>query len=247
MRSTADAAVYARSHTGSMGRRSILLASLAAALAAAAAVAALELSSGHSARPVALTGVARTESMLRGIRQTGTALGSPSAAVTLVEFADPQCPYCGMWARDALPAIVDRYVRPGKVRIVFTGMTFVGSDSETALRTALAAGHENRFWDVLELLYENQGQENSGWVTDSLLRSIGAAVPGLDTNRMFAERSSTGVGDELTAAAGVARDAGIDSTPSFAVGRTGGRLQVVHPTSLAASGLTPALDAALAQ
>ena len=225
----------------------VVLASLAVAVVAAAIAAALVATSGDSKGSVSLVGVDRTTALLKGIPQQGEALGSPTAPVTLVEFADPQCPYCGMWARDTLPTIVADYVRPGKVRILFEGMDFVGADSVTALRTALAAGRQNHFWDVMELLYENQGTENTGWVTDSLLRSIGDAVPGLDASRMLADRGSAAVDRAAAGADSVARAAGVKSTPSFGVGRTGGSFHIVQMTSLDASALTPALDAALAK
>jgi protein-disulfide isomerase len=234
------------SHAPPVGRRTII----AGAIVTAAVVAALAIvlalgSNGSSSAPVTIEGAARVAALLHGIPQHGTALGSPDAPVTLVEFADPQCPYCGEWERNTLPTIVSRYVRPGKVLLVFEGMAFVGPDSGTALRTALAAGRQNRLWNVLELLYENQGTENTGWVTDSLLRGIGDAVPGLDTDRMLADRSSAAVGADIQQASAVARNAGVNSTPAFAVGRAGESVHVVHVTSLAPSALTPALDAAL--
>ena len=219
----------------------------AAVAAGALALGALAASCGGS-QPSTATVKSETQvsQLLAGIPQHGTALGSPSAPVTLVEFADLQCPYCGDWARSALPAIVRRYVRPGHVRIVFNGLAFVGPDSEKALRTALAAGRQNRFWNVLELLYENQGAENSGWVSDQLLQSIGQAVPGLDVERMLDERNAAGVAGELNAATALANSKGVRSTPSFAVGRSGSALRVVHVTSLDAGGIAPSLDAALA-
>jgi protein-disulfide isomerase len=236
-------------HAFDMGRRTLVLGSLAvAAVTAGALVVVFSLRSGAAASPPAtLTGVAKVASMLRGVPQHGTTLGSPSAPVTLMEFADPQCPYCGMWERDALPAIVARYVRPGKVRIEFEGMAFLGAGSETALRTALAASGQNRFWNVLALLYENQGVENTGWVTDSLLRTIGGAVPGLDTERMLADRNSTGVDDAVARASSMVELMNVNETPSFAVGPTGGQLSLVSVPSLDAAGIEPALDAALAQ
>ena len=126
-------------------------------------------------------------------------------------------------------------------------MTFVGADSETAFRTALAAGQQGRFWNVLSLLFANQGTENTGWVTDSLLREIGDAVPGLDTQTMLDTRNSAAVNRALSAAETLASTAGIDSTPTFAVGKTGGTLQVVRLTCSTPAGITPALDAALSQ
>jgi len=210
-------------------------------------IAALVVTTRGSTGPssTAPAGVAEVATMLRDIPQHGAVLGSPKAPVTLVEFADPQCPYCGDWERTSLPVIVRKYVRSGKVRIVFNGMSFVGSDSEKALRTALAAGEQNRLWNVLALLYLNQGTENTGWVTDALLRGIGNAVPGLDTKKMLASLHSTTVTQKLAAAAALAREAGVNQTPTFAVGRTNKALTLVQITSLEPSGLEPALDAAL--
>jgi len=233
-----------------MSRRKLLAASVAgAAVVAGALIAALALATGGGSKQPAAAPVdgSRVGAMLRGIPQHGAMLGSPDAPVTLMEFADPQCPYCAQWAEAALPTIVRRYVRTGKVRIVFNGLAFVGTDSDAALRTAIAAGQQGRFWNVLELLFENQGAENSGWVSDSLLRSIAAAVPGLDAQKMLTERTSLPVERALVASETFARESGINSTPSFAVGRTGGPLRLVTVSTLEPSGLTPSLDAALGQ
>jgi protein-disulfide isomerase len=206
----------------------------------------MALTTGTSPKTsVTPVGSQRIAAMLDGIPQKGTVLGSAQAPVTLVEFADPQCPYCADWARVAMPVLVRNYVRTGKMRIVFSGMHFVGPDSETALRSALAAAAQGRFWNVLELLYENQGTENTGWVTEPLLRSIGDAVPGLSTSKMLDERQSPAVERLLAQADGLAQQAGVTSTPTFAVGRTGANLRIVHVSSLGATGLEPAIDAAL--
>jgi protein-disulfide isomerase len=52
-----------------------------------------------------------------GIPQDGTALGSASAPATPTEYADLQCPFCADYARDVLPAVVERYVRTGRLRL----------------------------------------------------------------------------------------------------------------------------------
>ena len=228
-------------------KRLFVVAAATAVLLGGGLIAALVLTTRGStgSSSTAPAGVAEVATMLRDIPQHGAALGSPKAPVTLVEFADPQCPYCGDWERTSLPVIVDKYVRSGKVRIVFNGMSFVGPDSEKALRTALAAGEQNRLWNVLALLYLNQGTENTGWVTDALLRGIGNAVPGLDTKKMLGTLHSATVTQKLAAAATLAHEAGVNQTPTFAVGRTNKALTLVQITSLEPSGLEPALDAAL--
>ena len=203
---------------------------------------------GPAAVPAAkVAAAAETEALLRGIPQDGVALGSPDAPVTLVEYADLQCPYCAIWARDAFPAVVDEYVRPGHVRLVFRGLAFIGPESDTALRTALAAGSQGRLWHVVHLLYGNQGAENAGWVTDELLGELGRSVGGLDSARMLAERGSAPVERELAAAQRAAGAAGIQGTPSFQAGPTGGALEPLPVTSLGPEEIRARLDALLAR
>ncbi len=186
-------------------------------------------------------------SLFAEIEQHGAALGSPDAPATLVEYADLQCPFCADWARDALPTLVEDYVRAGKLRIVFNGMAFIGPDSDKALRTALAAGRQNHLWDVVHGLYAQQGQENAGWVTDELVSGIAAGVPALDIDALLALRFESSVATELERATAAAAAAGINSTPSFQVGPTGGALELVQISSLGPEGVVPAVEAVLAR
>jgi protein-disulfide isomerase len=231
-------------------KRTRLLAIVAGGLAVAAVLVAVSLMTrgGHdratTPRPVADGGVS---TLLRGIPERGLALGSPRAPVTLVEYADLQCPYCGEWARGAFPDLVRRYVRSGQVRMVFRGLAFVGPDSVPALRTTLAAGNQNRLWHVVEGLYRNQGAENTGWVTDDLMKHIGSTAPGLDVARMLRERDSADVDAAVVAARNDAARMGVTATPSFALGYTGKPLRLVQVSSLDAQGIVPAIDALLAQ
>jgi len=185
--------------------------------------------------------------LLQGIPQTGPALGRRDAPVTLVEFADPQCPYCAQWSGQAFPELVRDYVRPGKVRIIFAGLAFIGPDSDEALRFALAAGRQGKLWQVMDLLYANQGAENSGWVSQDVLREVGDAVPGLDVERALRETQSQEVESQLAAAKDLQARLGVRSTPAFAASRAGGQLAPVQVTSLDAGGITPSLDRLLAR
>ena len=231
-----------------MQRRFVVIGAVVAAVVVAAVVAALLLASGGgdeaAPRGTQLAGGAETRALLRGIPQDGIAIGSPDAPVTLVEFADLQCPFCATWATDAFPDVVEEYVRPGKLRIEFRGLAFIGEDSEKALRAALAAGRQDRLWHVVELLYRNQGAENSGWVTDELLDAVGRAA-GLDLDTWHGAFESAAVDGQLSAAERLAQANAIQSTPSFLVGRTGGTLRRVDVASLDAAGITPAIDRAL--
>lgn len=173
-------------------------------------------------------GAAETQALLEGIPQRENVLGRPGAPVTIVEYADYQCPYCAQWALYTFPAIVDEYVRPGKVRIVFQGVAILGEDSVRALQAANSAGRQNKLWNIGELLFHSQGDENSGWVTDDLMREIGASVPGLDVDAMMGGRDSAEAASAMGAAQSAAQDAGIAATPSFEIGRTGGQMTLLQ-------------------
>lgn len=179
---------------------------------------------------------------LDGIAQDGAVLGDPNAPVTLVEYADLQCPFCADWSTGALPTVIEEYVRTGKVQLRFNGMAFIGPDSEKALRAVNAAGLQDRMWQMVELLYLNQGGENDGWVTDDLLRRLGLLVPDLDVEKMLADMGSDEVTALVEASVADAAQNGIESTPSFRAGKTGGTLETVEIDSLDAGGITPKLD-----
>ena len=162
--------------------------------------------------------------------------------MTLVEYADLQCPYCGEFSRNALPSLVADYVRTGKVKLVFRGLAFVGPESDAALRGALAAGQQNRLWNFVHLLYENQGAENSGWVTDGFIRSVAGEIAGVDVTRLVTDSQSTSVTEAFAAAQQLAASDGVNSTPSFRVGRTGGALTALDVNSLDPAAFRPTLD-----
>jgi protein-disulfide isomerase len=231
-----------------MSRRTYVGVAVAAGLLAAALIVAslVGARAGESA-PDKNVPARAASALLRSVPQQGPALGRPDAPVTLVEFADIQCPYCAEWSNVAFEEIVRDYVRPGKVRIVFSGLAFIGPDSEQGLRFAHAAGRQGKLWQAVHLLYANQGPEKSGWVSDKLLKEIGASIPGLDVERALRESYSPVVDRQITKAGEAAAQLGVRGTPSFAAGRTGATLQPVSVSSLDADALRPALDSLLAE
>ena len=83
--------------------------------------------------------------------------GPAEAAVTLVEYGDYQCPYCGA----AYPIIKEVQARMGEsLRFVFRNFPISTSHphAEQAAEAAEAAAHQGRFWDMHDLLYENQSR-----------------------------------------------------------------------------------------
>jgi len=150
-----------------------------------------------------------------GIPQDGTTLGESDAPVTLYLYEDFQCPFCGQFDREMFPDLVDDYVRDGQVKVVAETMAFLGSDSVTAARAALAAGEQNRYWPYHTLLFENQGGENSGYVTDEFLRNLAEQTPGLDVAKWEEERAGDSFIKELGVVQSKAQSQGVNSTPTL--------------------------------
>lgn len=182
---------------------------------------------------------------LAGIPQDGAFLGANSATVTLIEYADLQCPFCRAYAEQVFPALVDEYVRPGRVRAELRGLAFIGSDSEKALRFVLAAGLQDRLWQVQEALYRNQGGENEGWVTDDLVRDLAEDIEGLDVDRMFEDASGEEVQALMDESASEAQAGGVSGTPTFFVQIGDQEPYRLEITALDPSAFGPALEDAL--
>ncbi len=105
---------------------------------------------------------ARQQMMADVIKQTVHFMGSQNAPVTIVEFSDFQCPYCGMFARDTQDALIQQYVQSGKVRFGYSHFSFLGQESLDAAEASECAADQNKFWEYHDLLFANQNGENKG-------------------------------------------------------------------------------------
>jgi protein-disulfide isomerase len=134
--------------------------------------------------------------------------GPADAAVTLVEYGDFECPYCG----GAYPIIKDVQARMGdRLRFVFRNFPISTSHphAEQAAEAAEAAAGQGRFWQMHDLLFENQRR-----LRDQDLRAY-AEQAGLDVQQFDTELA------EHVHAARVREDfmtgvrSGVNGTPTF--------------------------------
>jgi protein-disulfide isomerase len=165
-------------------------------------------------------GTNQTTQLLGGIPQAGPTLGKPDAPVTVTEFADLQCPFCRDYTLKQFPGLVVKYVKSGKVKMVFKNYAFIGPDSLTAARAAEAAGKQNKLWNFIDVFYNNQQTENTDYVTDAFLKKI-AASAGVDSTKMLADRQDPTVDTSIAKAQQDAKQAGVNSTPTFLVQKAG--------------------------
>jgi protein-disulfide isomerase len=184
--------------------------------------------------------------LFRNLPQRGLTLGSPSAPVMLVEYIDLQCPYCREFETEVMPQVVQQYVRTGKVRVVAQVLAFIGPDSGRGRDAMIAAGRQGKAFDFAQILYHNQGIENTGWLNDQMVAHSARGIPGLNPREVFATRTSEAVVQQAGRIDRQATAASVSETPTLFVGKTGGgvkQVQLTSPTD--APTLVRAIDAAL--
>jgi protein-disulfide isomerase len=240
-RAQREAAEQAAAQSDLRRRRLAILGGVIAAAAAVVVAVVLIAGGGGDSGPATTTQAGESvpnqqaiAEQLGGIPQDGLTLGRPDAPITIVEYGDLQCPVCAEFSRSVLPGVIDDYVRTGQARLQFRNLTFLGPDSERMARFAAAAGEQDALWDVVELIYANQGEENTGYADDDFLRTIGSGVAGLDVEQAMDGREADAVGAALAEADRLAQAAGVTGTPTIQVGRTGGGLTTIPAGDLPA-------------
>ena len=101
-------------------------------------------------------------------------VGQKNAPVTIVEFSDFECPFCGRFHQDTLPQIVSNYIDKGSARLVYRNfpLSFHKESKNAALAAACARdqGGDVTFFKYHDLLYTNQtslGVDNyKKWAVD---------------------------------------------------------------------------------
>jgi protein-disulfide isomerase len=164
-----------------------------------------------------IAGAAEVRKQLQGIPQNGMVLGEPSAKVTLIEFADLQCPVCKGYAEEVLPTVIDNQVRSGEAKIAFRNFTIIGEESADAGAAALAAGEQGKGWSFVEIFFHNQGGENTEYITDEFLTAVARAAGVPDIAKWNDDRQSQHIRNQVLASGEEAERLGFSGTPSFAV------------------------------
>ena len=142
--------------------------------------------------------------------------GDANAPVTIIEFADFQCPYCGRFFSQTEPQIDKTYIQTGKVRFGYYDFAFLGQESNWAAEAAECAADQDKFWEFHDKLYSSQSGENQGAFNKDNLKKLAKDL-GLDS-RAFNECFDSGkytqlIQDESSAASSI----GVRSTPTFLV------------------------------
>jgi protein-disulfide isomerase len=135
-------------------------------------------------------------------------LGPATAPVTLVEYGDYECPYCGQ-AHGVMKEVQRRLGRRLRFAFRHFPLTMVHPHAQHAAEAAEAAGAQGRFWQMHDMLFENQTALDD----ESLV--LYAAALGLDQRRFVAELATHVHGPRVREDFLSGARSGVNGTPTF--------------------------------
>ena len=150
-----------------------------------------------------------------------TALGDVDAPVVVVIYSDYRCPFCGLFANETQPALVEEYVNTGKVRLEWRDTPIFGDESINAAIAARAAGEQGLFWEYNAAVF---ARAESGQHTPLPRETLLAIAEEIGVPNLAAFETAL---DDPALRGAVQNDKaeatsiGANSTPSFIVGNQG--------------------------
>ena len=145
-----------------------------------------------------------------------TILGNTNAKITIVEFGDYQCTYCYKFHKDTIKKIKDNYVETGYVNFIYRDFPLNGEQSILASEASYCAQKQNKFWEYHDILYNNWGGENTGWITENNL--LGFAIDAeLNLGNFSQCLENSEFRQKVLDNEQFGKEIGISATPSFLI------------------------------
>ncbi len=146
-------------------------------------------------------------------------MGRDDAPVTVVEFADYQCPFCRRFHSDTFPKLKQAYIDTGKVRFVSRDLPLqFHADAASAALAARCAGAQGKYWQMRDSLMGDKSDLGT-----SAIEGYAAKLQ-LDSQVFKTCLRSRADSSAIQKDAADAQRFGISGTPSFVIGRTDGEV-----------------------
>jgi len=173
----------------------------------------------HAINPAIDVSKVDTNSILVATDQSGGiadhVFGNASSKVTLVEYGDFQCPYCGQ-AHPQVKALTTEY--QDKIAFIFRNfpLTTVHPNARAGAAAVEAAGLQGKYWDMHNLLYETQSDWVSLTGTDRTDKLASDAVSlGLNKDQFLKDFAGSSVDKKISFDQALGKKLGVNSTPTF--------------------------------
>lgn len=146
-------------------------------------------------------------------------LGKSDAPVTMVEFTDYQCPFCGRFEATTFPEIKKNYIDTGKLRLIVRDLPLEGLHpyAMKAAQAAHCAADQGKFWEMHDVLFKNQNKLDAGSLYGYATKDLG--LNGSKFKKCMADgKHLKSIATEVS----YAQSLGITGTPTFIIGKTTG-------------------------
>jgi protein-disulfide isomerase len=142
--------------------------------------------------------------------------GDKNAPLTLIEFTDFQCPFCGRHFKNTMPQIETDYIKTGKVKYVLRDypLESIHPNAFKAAEAADCAGEQGKYWEMHDQLFENQHALEPAKLPGY------AKAAGLDVEKFNQCLDSGKFADQIRKEQAEGQQAGVNGTPSFFLGLT---------------------------
>jgi protein-disulfide isomerase len=129
---------------------------------------------------VHLDGISDAQRLFGGVPQEGDRFGSANAPVTIQVFNDIQCGECRDDFLSTIPALAERYARPGDVKLLYRHYSNSINPEQLGFYGAEAAAEENYGWQYIYLFFRNQDEAERFGVDQEYLASVAGGVGEMD-------------------------------------------------------------------
>ena len=153
------------------------------------------------------------------VSANASALGDEQAKITIVEFADYQCPFCAKFHKETKDSIMQNFVGTGKVKFLFKDLIVNDRPNDKASTLAAAASYcaaeQGKYWEYNDELYKNSQGENTGWVTKDNLKQFANNIRVPDLMKFSDCVESDKYNRIVNENDSLAKNIGLTSTPTF--------------------------------
>ena len=129
---------------------------------------------------VQIAGIEDAQRLFGGVPQEGDRVGSSDAPVTVQVFNDLQCSSCQEAYLSTIPALVEKYARPGDVQFDWRHYSNAENPEELGFYGAEAAAEQGYGWQYTYLFFRSQDEANKFGVDQSFLESVAGGVEELN-------------------------------------------------------------------
>jgi protein-disulfide isomerase len=129
---------------------------------------------------VRVAGISESQQIFGGVPQEGDRIGSSDAPVSIQLFTDLQCSSCREDFLGTIPSLVERYARPGDVKLLMRHYSVAQNPVELGFFGAEAAAQQGYGWQYTYLFFRNQDEAQRFGIDEEFLASLAGAIGELD-------------------------------------------------------------------